>query len=53
MDMQNREFVYCDNRKCNNTKCLRKITNAPWNVMIHINRYFPNKDGECKYKIKE
>lgn len=53
MDMQNREFVYCDNKKCNHTWCLRRIENATWYTIIHMNRYFPEKNGKCKYEIKE
>lgn len=47
------DFVYCDNRKCGHKECLRRYTNAQWNVYIRIDRYQPDKDGNCKYEVKE
>lgn len=47
------EFIYCDNRKCDHKDCIRRISNAPWNVYIRVDKYQQEKDGNCKYEVKE
>lgn len=51
--MKEENFIYCDNLKCNNMECLRRYANAPWNEVIKVHRYFPDKEGKCKGELKE
>lgn len=46
-----KNIVYCSNRKCPYTECLRHNTNTPWNVLIMRDNFQLNKNLECKYKI--
>lgn len=42
------KFVYCHHRHCPHTECLRHHVNTPFNVMIYIKKFSPNKDWNCK-----
>lgn len=46
-----KNFVYCGNRKCPYTECIRHNMNTPWNVMILREVYQLDKDLQCKHKI--
>lgn len=46
-------FVYCSNQRCSNMECLRRYANAPWGVLIRVDTYYPNKEGNCKYEISQ
>lgn len=48
---KNKKFIYCSNRKCPYTECLRHSVNTPWNVVITRNNFQLNNNLECKYKI--
>lgn len=51
MDYDNSK-VYCGNRKCKNTMCLRNYVNTPFNVVIKRDTYEPNMNGKCKYELR-
>lgn len=51
MNNKEEKFVYCDNIKCNHKGCLRRYTNAPWGVMITVDRYYPDKENVCKKEV--
>ena len=42
------DFIYCDNRKCHYTECLRRITNAPFETLISVRRYELDKKDKCE-----
>ena len=47
-----KKIVYCANRKCPHTLCLRHNINTPFNVEIKRTNYELDKDGLCKYKLE-
>ena len=47
------DFVYCNQRKCIHTECLRHNVNTPWNVMIYRDKFEPDKEWNCKDIILE
>lgn len=42
------QFIYCGNRKCSHSECLRHYTNTPFNVLILRENYKLDKEGNCK-----
>ena len=42
------KFVYCGCRKCPHTECLRHNVNTPWNTIITVRKFNPDKDWNCK-----
>ena len=46
-------FVYCSQRKCIHTECLRHNVNTPWDVLIYRNNFNPDKDWNCKDIVLE
>lgn len=50
---QDKNIVYCANRKCEFTLCLRHNVNTPFNVEIKRRAFPVDKDGVCKYKLEE
>ena len=48
-EIKTNEFVYCSQRKCIHTECLRHNINTPYNVLIHRKDFMPDKDWNCKY----
>lgn len=47
----NKDFVYCGNRKCSHTECLRHNTNTPWNMLIKRENFQLDKNNNCKHII--
>lgn len=44
-----KDFLFCDNRKCEHLECLRHNVNTPFNVIVHISKKFKvDKNGDCK-----
>ena len=41
-------FVYCHHRHCTHTECARHHVNTPFNVMIYIRKFNPDKEWNCK-----
>ena len=41
-------IVYCSQRKCPHTMCIRHNANTPYNVMIKRKDFCPGKDWKCK-----
>ena len=48
--MKNKEtdFIYCSQRNCIHTECLRHNVNTPWNVLIKRDKFQVDKDWNCK-----
>ena len=46
-------IVYCANRKCDKTDCLRYWKNEPWGKLIREVKFTPDKNNECNRYIKE
>lgn len=46
-------FVYCDWRHCIHNDCLRHNVNTPWNVLIYMKKFKPDKNWNCKDKVTE
>ena len=46
------EFIYCGNRKCPHTECLRHNVNTPYDVLI-LRRNFDvdKKEYHCKFIV--
>ena len=51
--MQSINIVYCSQRKCIHTECLRHNMNTPFNVKIKRVDFKPDKDWKCKGLLKE
>lgn len=51
--LKKKKFVYCDTRKCPHVECLRHHVNTPFNVKIWMDKFYPDKDWNCKYYITE
>lgn len=45
---ENEEMKYCKLRKCPHLECARHYRNAPWNVLITVKSFHPDKDWNCK-----
>ena len=44
-----KDFIFCANRMCEHTECLRHNCNTPYNTIIHrSDKFKPDKDGNCK-----
>lgn len=39
--------VWCNNRGCKYSSCVKQITNAPYNEKILVNTYESKKSGQC------
>lgn len=50
--VKNKNIVYCSQRKCPNTSCLRHNVNTPFNVEIKRTDFKPDKDWKCKGGIE-
>lgn len=46
-------FVYCGQRKCPHTECLRHNQNTPFNVLIFRRNFNPDNDCNCKDIVLE
>ena len=46
-------FVYCSQRKCPHTECLRHNVNTPWDVLVYRNKFDPDKEWNCKDIVLE
>lgn len=42
------EFVYCGLWKCPHEFCLRHHVNQPWNEIIRVRKFTPDKEWNCK-----
>ena len=47
------QLIYCSQMKCPNSNCLRHKSNTPWGVMVHMYKFIPDKDWNCKYILEE
>ncbi len=46
------KIIYCSNRECEHKDCLRNgIVYQPFNELCLVDKYKPNKDGTCDYKL--
>ena len=41
------KFVYCNQRFCPHTECMRHYANAPFDQMIRVDRFYPGEEWEC------
>ena len=46
--IKNDMFVYCNLRNCPHVECRRHNINAPFNVLILMERFTPDKDWNCR-----
>ena len=45
-----KENMYCSNRLCPYSSCLRHNKNTPYGVLIWREQYELDKNGECEYR---
>lgn len=43
-----KHIVYCSQRKCPHTMCIRHNVNTPFNIEIKRTDFCPDKDWKCK-----
>ena len=48
MSKKQKNIIYCDNRKCPHTECIKHHVNIPFNVMVKRTHYKPDKEWNCK-----
>lgn len=48
-----KKFIYCSLRNCIHKDCLRHNVNTPFNVLILRDTFKPDKEWNCKDKVKE
>lgn len=46
-------FVYCNLKKCPHKECLRHTVNTPFNTLIYMRTFNPDKEWNCKDILKE
>lgn len=51
--IEKNEFIYCNQRNCTHTECLRHNNNTPFNTLILRDKFNPDKDWNCKDIITE
>lgn len=49
---QDKSLVYCLNKMCKCTSCMRHDVHAPYNVVIKMSKFPVNSDGSCKYRLE-
>jgi hypothetical protein len=47
-----KNFIFCQNRKCSKTECLRHNVNTPFGIII-TRATFSNKKGRCEGYVTE
>lgn len=47
-DKDGGDFVYCNLRHCPHTECRRHNVNAPFDVLILMRKFTPDKEWNCK-----
>lgn len=45
--------LFCSLRKCPHLECLIHYKNAPFNILISLKKFKPDKDWNCKDIVKE
>ena len=50
---ENEVPIYCVLRKCPHLECLIHYKHAPFNVLIRLKEFKPDKDWNCKDIVKE
>lgn len=45
------KMIYCDNRKCADSTCMRWIKHSPMDEVITVMRFELDKNGECKNRL--
>lgn len=50
---KNDEAVYCRKRKCPHRSCLRHYFNAPFDRVIRVREFTPDKDWNCEDRIDD
>lgn len=53
MKKQEDQMLYCAYRKCTNYDCLRHDRYIPFGVMVLVEKYKCDENGNCKYKLVE
>lgn len=46
-------MVYCQNRACKKMDCIRRITYAPFDELIRVNRFNPKLKEVCEEYLRE
>lgn len=46
-------MVYCQNRVCKKMDCIRRISYAPFNEVIRVNRFNPKLKEVCEEYLRE
>lgn len=45
--------LYCELQKCPHLDCLLHYKNSPFNVIIRVRKFKPDKDWNCNDMVKE
>ena len=46
-------MVYCDNRKCPRTDCIRRLQYGPFGVVLRVARYNEDLKKKCEKFLSE